>query len=69
MNAPSSQRSLVHFPGMAANPPTTVAAGLTPVRPIVIAGPSGSGKSTLLGRLFAEFPNQFGFSVSRELIE
>ncbi|KAF7726675.1 guanylate kinase [Apophysomyces ossiformis] len=30
----------------------------------VISGPSGSGKSTLLKRLFAEFPDTFGFSVS-----
>ncbi|RKP03585.1 hypothetical protein CXG81DRAFT_9382 [Caulochytrium protostelioides] len=35
-----------------------------PVRPIVICGPSGSGKSTLLKRLFRDFPNRFGFSVS-----
>ncbi|CCE78294.1 Piso0_000914 [Millerozyma farinosa CBS 7064] len=33
-------------------------------RPIVISGPSGSGKSTLLKKLFAEYPNKFGFSVS-----
>lgn len=33
-------------------------------RPLVICGPSGSGKSTLLKRLFKEFPNTFGFSVS-----
>lgn len=32
----------------------------------VIAGPSGSGKSTLLKRLFAEYPDTFGFSVSRK---
>ncbi|XP_043505376.1 guanylate kinase isoform X1 [Polistes fuscatus] len=32
--------------------------------PLVIAGPSGSGKSTLLNRLFEEFPDKFGFSVS-----
>ncbi|KAL1916597.1 uncharacterized protein VTP21DRAFT_5788 [Calcarisporiella thermophila] len=31
---------------------------------IVLSGPSGAGKSTLLKRLFAEFPNTFGFSVS-----
>ena len=37
-------------------------------RPLVIAGPSGSGKSTLLKRLFNEFPDELGFSVSRELL-
>ncbi|CAB4255113.1 similar to Saccharomyces cerevisiae YDR454C GUK1 Guanylate kinase, converts GMP to GDP [Maudiozyma barnettii] len=31
---------------------------------IVLSGPSGTGKSTLLKKLFAEFPNNFGFSVS-----
>lgn len=33
-------------------------------RPIVISGPSGTGKSTLLKKLFAEFPDKFGFCVS-----
>ncbi|KAJ5995835.1 hypothetical protein N7481_002812 [Penicillium waksmanii] len=33
-------------------------------RPVVISGPSGTGKSTLLKRLFAEYPDKFGFSVS-----
>lgn len=33
-------------------------------RPIVISGPSGTGKSTLLKKLFSEFPDKFGFSVS-----
>ncbi|KIK93282.1 hypothetical protein PAXRUDRAFT_34144 [Paxillus rubicundulus Ve08.2h10] len=33
-------------------------------RPLVIFGPSGVGKGTLLKRIFAEFPNKFGFSVS-----
>ncbi|KAF2117862.1 P-loop containing nucleoside triphosphate hydrolase protein [Lophiotrema nucula] len=33
-------------------------------RPIVISGPSGSGKSTILKRLFDEYPDRFGFSVS-----
>jgi len=33
-------------------------------RPLVVSGPSGVGKSTLLKRLFAEFPDKFGFSVS-----
>ncbi|KAJ3316137.1 hypothetical protein HDU76_002054 [Blyttiomyces sp. JEL0837] len=32
--------------------------------PLVISGPSGVGKSTLLKRLFAKYPNSFGFSVS-----
>jgi guanylate kinase len=36
-------------------------------RPMVVAGPSGSGKSTLLKKLFGEFPDVFGFSVSRKL--
>ncbi|KAL0574609.1 guanylate kinase [Marasmius crinis-equi] len=34
------------------------------LRPLVLSGPSGVGKSTLLQRLFAEFPDKFGFSVS-----
>lgn len=33
-------------------------------RPVVICGPSGSGKTTLLKRLFKDYPNTFGFSVS-----
>lgn len=33
-------------------------------KPVVISGPSGSGKSTLLKKLFAEFPDRFGFLVS-----
>ncbi|KAJ1678033.1 guanylate kinase [Spiromyces aspiralis] len=33
-------------------------------RLIVLFGPSGAGKSTLLKRLFKEYPNEFGFSVS-----
>ncbi|KAF9953750.1 guanylate kinase [Mortierella alpina] len=33
-------------------------------RPIVLSGPSGAGKSTFLKRLFAEYPDKFGFSVS-----
>ncbi|KAF2704802.1 guanylate kinase [Pleomassaria siparia CBS 279.74] len=32
--------------------------------PIVISGPSGSGKSTILKKLFEEYPDKFGFSVS-----
>ncbi|KAF9097515.1 guanylate kinase [Mortierella sp. GBA35] len=35
-----------------------------PSRPIVLSGPSGAGKSTFLKRLFAEYPDKFGFSVS-----
>lgn len=33
-------------------------------RPVVISGPSGTGKSTLLKKLFAEYPDKFGFSIS-----
>lgn len=33
-------------------------------RPIVVSGPSGTGKSTLLKKLFAEYPDRFGFSIS-----
>jgi guanylate kinase len=36
----------------------------TAFRPVVISGPSGTGKSTLLKRLFEEYPDTFGFSVS-----
>lgn len=32
---------------------------------VVICGPSGTGKSTLLKRLFDEYPDKFGFSISR----
>ena len=35
------------------------------IRPLVLSGPSGAGKSSLLQRLFAEFPDKFAFSVSR----
>lgn len=37
------------------------------LRPLVLSGPSGVGKSTLLQRLFVEFPDKFGFSVSRTI--
>lgn len=33
-------------------------------KPVVISGPSGTGKSTLLKKLFEDFPDKFGFSVS-----
>ncbi|KAI9482187.1 guanylate kinase [Coemansia sp. RSA 1290] len=33
-------------------------------RPVVVFGPSGTGKGTLLKRLLAEYPDEFGFSVS-----
>ncbi|XP_043793423.1 guanylate kinase isoform X2 [Apis laboriosa] len=32
--------------------------------PLVLCGPSGSGKSTLIKKLFEEFPDTFGYSVS-----
>ncbi|XP_065523025.1 guanylate kinase isoform X4 [Lathamus discolor] len=33
-------------------------------RPVVLSGPSGAGKSTLLKKLFKDYENVFGFSVS-----
>lgn len=33
-------------------------------RPLCMSGPSGVGKSTMLTRLFKEYPDKFGFSVS-----
>ncbi|TIA90145.1 hypothetical protein E3P99_01694 [Wallemia hederae] len=39
-------------------------AARVPLNPLILCGPSGSGKSTLLSRLFGEFPNDFGFSIS-----
>lgn len=33
---------------------------------MVLSGPSGAGKSTLLKKLFKDYENVFGFSVSRE---
>ena len=35
------------------------------LRPLVVSGPSGVGKGFLIKRLFAEFPDKFGFTVSR----
>eukprot|EP00053_Salpingoeca_punica_P010872 m.97181 g.97181 ORF g.97181 m.97181 type:complete len:277 (+) comp15517_c0_seq1:1166-1996(+) len=35
-----------------------------PANIVVLSGPSGAGKSTVLKLLMAEFPNDFGFSVS-----
>lgn len=32
--------------------------------PLVLCGPSGSGKSTLIKKLFEEFPDTFGYSIS-----
>ncbi|WFD00501.1 guanylate kinase [Malassezia yamatoensis] len=37
---------------------------MTALRPLVLCGPSGVGKSTLIKKLFDEFPNRFGFSIS-----
>jgi len=34
------------------------------LRPLVVSGPSGVGKGTLIKRLFTDFPDKFGFSVS-----
>jgi peptidyl-prolyl cis-trans isomerase-like 4 len=33
-------------------------------RAVVVSGPSGTGKSTILKRLFKEYPDKFGFSIS-----
>lgn len=33
-------------------------------RAVVISGPSGAGKSTILKRLFEQYPDRFGFSIS-----
>ncbi|KAK2735963.1 hypothetical protein FQN57_001036 [Myotisia sp. PD_48] len=41
-----------------------MAATIARFRPVVVSGPSGTGKSTLLKRLFAEYPDKFGFSIS-----
>ncbi|KAJ8110859.1 hypothetical protein OPT61_g6405 [Boeremia exigua] len=43
---------------------TSAMAPTTSNRPIVISGPSGAGKSTILKRLFEDYPDRFGFSVS-----
>lgn len=48
----------------AAMPATTSASEQRP-QPVVMCGPSGVGKSTLIKRLFGDFPDTFGFSVSR----
>lgn len=45
--------------------PLPLPTGLHP-RPLVVAGPSGAGKSTLLKKAFREYPDKFGFSVSRK---
>lgn len=37
-------------------------------RPVVLSGPSGAGKSTLIKKLFKDYENIFGFSVSREYL-
>lgn len=44
--------------------PSAMAPTATSHTPIVISGPSGAGKSTILKRLFDEYPDRFGFSVS-----
>ncbi|KAN0064940.1 guanylate kinase [Thecaphora frezii] len=67
--ASTSSLVLRRFATMAsASAPASTPASTPPIpsdkRPIVLSGPSGVGKSTLLKKLFDEFPNDFGFSVS-----
>lgn len=57
--APSSVRAYT-----APSTPTSTMAPTPSPRAIVISGPSGAGKSTILKRLFEEYPDRFGFSVS-----
>jgi len=45
-------------------PTDSPTSALSSNRPIVISGPSGAGKSTILKRLFDEYPDRFGFSIS-----
>ncbi|KAK9893701.1 guanylate kinase [Cystobasidium minutum MCA 4210] len=45
-------------------PTSSTSSETSSTRPIVISGPSGTGKSTLLKKLFDEYPDKFGFSVS-----
>ncbi|XP_035410291.1 guanylate kinase isoform X3 [Cygnus atratus] len=40
------------------------AAAMQGPRPVVLSGPSGAGKSTLIKKLFKDYENIFGFSVS-----
>ncbi|KAL6706109.1 guanylate kinase [Coniothyrium glycines] len=47
-----------------ATPAATDKETLKPHTPIVISGPSGAGKSTILKRLFEDYPDKFGFSIS-----
>ncbi|CAI6338715.1 unnamed protein product [Periconia digitata] len=54
-------------PRLAFTPCSTLSTAMAPApshTPIVISGPSGAGKSTILKRLFDEYPDRFGFSVS-----
>jgi hypothetical protein len=52
------------FPTYKMAPTNIDTAALKAHVPIVISGPSGAGKSTILKRLFEEYPDKFGFSVS-----
>ena len=59
-NFQQRQRAAAPAAAAAAGGPGSSAAA----RLVVLCGPSGVGKSTLIGRLLAESPERFGFSVS-----
>jgi len=53
---------------LSTRPPSLISSSSRELTPRLVwhTGPSGTGKSTLLKKLFNEFPDKFGFSISRE---